>query len=401
VKPTSRLVASALGVATLLLVATAAVLSVVGGDFSQSGAGGAIALTLTFLAMGLLVARHQPRNPIGWLFLVTAANTAWTGAGGLYTKTDYLSGHGSWPLGPLVYVGVNAFWPVAILTGLAAILLFPDGRLSRTWRRVLWVYCAFSAAVLITQAVTAVIIARSPRLLHAVAVHAPGTRVPGGAVVQFFGSGLPLLAVVPFWLAFIVRQVIGFRRSAGDARQQYKWFTAGAALSVVGVVMLVTAESGNNPSELAQVANAVGFYVTGIAFPLGMGVAILRYRLYDIDRIISRTLAYAIVTGVLVGLYAGLVILATQVLGFQTQVAVAASTLSAAALFSPLRRRVQHLVDRRFNRARYDADRTIAAFAARLKDGVDPGSVQADLLAAVQQALEPAHATVWVGRSAP
>jgi hypothetical protein len=126
------------------------------------------------------------------------------------------------------------------------------------------------------------------------------------------------------------------------------------------------------------------------------GGAVLKYRLYDIDRIISRTLAYAIVTGLLVGLYAGLVLLATQVLRFQGGVAVAAATLAAAAVFNPLRRRVQLSVDRRFNRARYDAEQTIAAFAARLKDIVDLNSVQADLVAVVDQALEPAHVSVWI-----
>ena len=130
----------------------------------------------------------------------------------------------------------------------------------------------------------------------------------------------------------------------------------------------------------------------------GIGVGILKYRLYDIDRIISRTLAYAIVTGLLVGVYAGLVLLATRVLSFHTPVAVAAATLAAAALFNPLRRRVQQAVDRRFNRARYDADQTVAAFAARLKDAVDLDSVRDDLAGVVQQALEPAHVSVWVSR---
>ena len=129
-----------------------------------------------------------------------------------------------------------------------------------------------------------------------------------------------------------------------------------------------------------------------------LGVAILKYRLYDIDRIISRTLAYAIVTGLLIGLYAGLVLLATQVLSLHTPVAVAASTLAAAALFNPLRRRVQQLVDRRFNRARYDAEQTAAAFAARLKDAVDLDSVRDDLARTVHQALEPAHVSVWISR---
>ena len=125
----------------------------------------------------------------------------------------------------------------------------------------------------------------------------------------------------------------------------------------------------------------------------------LRYRLFDIDRVISRTLAYAIVTGLLVGVYAGIVLLATEVHRVHhSTVAVAAATLAAAALFNPLRRRVQTMVDRRFNRARYDADRIVAGFAARLQDAVDLDAVQADLASSVQQALEPAHISVWISR---
>jgi hypothetical protein len=129
-----------------------------------------------------------------------------------------------------------------------------------------------------------------------------------------------------------------------------------------------------------------------------MGVAIFKYRLFDIDRLISRTLAYAIVTGLLLGVYAGIVLLATHVVSITTPVAVAGSTLAAAALFSPLRRRVQRVVDRRFNRARYDADTTVAAFAARLQDAVDLDSVRDDLAGVVHQALEPAHVSVWISQ---
>ena len=136
--------------------------------------------------------------------------------------------------------------------------------------------------------------------------------------------------------------------------------------------------------------------VGAAALPVSIGIAILKYRLYDIDRIISRTLAYAIVTGLLLGLYAGLVLLATRILSFHTPVAVAASTLAAAALFNPLRRRVQRAVDRRFNRARYDADQTVTAFAAQLKDAVDLDSVRDDLAQVVSRALEPAHLSVWI-----
>jgi hypothetical protein len=137
--------------------------------------------------------------------------------------------------------------------------------------------------------------------------------------------------------------------------------------------------------------------VIGVAaLPAGMGVAILKYRLYEIDRIISRTLAYTIVTGLLVGVYVGLVLLATRVLSLNSPVAVAASTLTVAALFSPARRRVQRVVDRRFNRVRYDGHRMVEAFAARLKDAVDLDTVGADLAGAVSQALEPVHVSVWV-----
>ena len=148
------------------------------------------------------------------------------------------------------------------------------------------------------------------------------------------------------------------------------------------------------------VRGAIGdVLVIGIAaLPAGMGVAILKYRLYEIDRIISRTLAYAIVTGLLVGVYAGLVLLATRVLAVSSPVAVAASTLAAAALFTPVRRRVQRVVDRRFNRVRYDGDRMVEAFAVRLKDAVDLETVRADLAGVVSQALEPGHVSVWINK---
>jgi hypothetical protein len=133
-----------------------------------------------------------------------------------------------------------------------------------------------------------------------------------------------------------------------------------------------------------------------LALPVSMGVAVFRYRLLDIDRILSRTLSYTIVTGLLIGVYAGLVLLATRVLDFASAVSVAAATLAAAALFAPVRRRVQRIVDRRFNRARYDADRTVAAFAARLQDAVDLDTVRTDLTCVVQAALEPAHVSLWL-----
>jgi uncharacterized membrane protein YfcA len=159
---------------------------------------------------------------------------------------------------------------------------------------------------------------------------------------------------------------------------------------VIVVALLVSV-----PIASSDVQNAVSSGAVSLV-PVAIGIAVMRYRLYDIDRVISRTVAYAIVTGLLVGVYAGLVLLATQVLGLHTAVAVAAATLAAVALFSPVRRRVQQAVNRRFNRVRYDGDRTVEAFAARLKDEVDVETVSADLVSVVNQALEPAHLSLWV-----
>jgi hypothetical protein len=199
------------------------------------------------------------------------------------------------------------------------------------------------------------------------------------------------LAVPVFWVLFVARQVLSWRRATGERRAQQKWLMAGSVATVIGLAGGFLLQS---LTVLDGICVAVGIF----SLPVCISFAILKYHLYDIDRIISRTLAYALVTGLLVGVYAGLVLLATQALpvSLSTPVAVACATLVAAALFNPLRRRVQRAVDRRFNRARYDADRTLAAFAARLSGTTDLDAVQTDLASVVQQALEPAHVSVWM-----
>jgi hypothetical protein len=199
-------------------------------------------------------------------------------------------------------------------------------------------------------------------------------------------------------VAFIVRQVLSWRRSSGERRQQLKWLASGAVV-VVASAFLTSAHSAF-PAGAWQLVTSLAWFGFA-ALPVSIGVAILKYRLYDIDRIISRTLAYALVTGLLVGVYAGLVLLAIQVLRFSSPVAVAASTLVAAALFAPVRGKVQRAVDRRFNRARYDADALVAAFSDRLKDAVDLAAARADLIAVTHQALEPAHVAVWLQDGPP
>jgi hypothetical protein len=195
------------------------------------------------------------------------------------------------------------------------------------------------------------------------------------------------LLVTTALLVSVAALAVRFAKSSGEERLQLKWC---ATAALVLAVVLASAIWLN--SAAVNILQSLAFWCLWAA----IAIAVLKYRLYDIDRIISRTLAYAIVTGLLVGVYAGLVLLATQVLTLTSPVAVAGSTLVAAALFSPLRSRVQRAVDRRFNRSRYDADQMVAAFAARLKDAVDLDAVQADLSRVVQQALEPAHVSMWI-----
>jgi hypothetical protein len=204
-------------------------------------------------------------------------------------------------------------------------------------------------------------------------------------------GGVVLIAATG--LAAVLSLGFRYRRARTAERAQLKWLVYAGALIVAA--LLVPAGRIVGPGDAASnLQNAMSSGAVALV-PVAIGIAILKYRLYDIDRVISRTLAYAILTGLLAGIYAGLVLLATEVFRFSSPVAIAAATLAAAALFSPLRRRVQRMVDRRFNRARYDAETTVAAFAARLKDAVDLDSVRDNLASVVQTALEPVHVWVW------
>ena len=275
-----------------------------------------------------------------------------------------------------------------------AILLFPDGTLaSGFWRWALRIYGVAYGMLIAATAVETAIALRA----HPVRVDSTGGLAAVDHPSGWFGALQGPLTVVTagLSLAFVARQALSWRRARGDRRQQLKWLASGAAVSIACLVLAGTYGTTGPPRSVLAVAGNVAWLGVA-ALPVSMGVAILKYRLYEIDRIISRTLAYAIVTGLLVGVYAGLVLLATGGLKVHGPVAVAASTLVAAALFAPVRRRVQHAVDRRFNRARYDAERTVRAFAARLQDAVDPDVVRTDLAGVVQATLEPAHISVWL-----
>jgi hypothetical protein len=341
---------------------------------------------LFFAVVGVLVALHQPRNAVGWLLILFSSIFLFGVCAEYYAAFCYHFGHRGLPLAPAAVLIMPVAGASFVLLP-PVILLFPDGRLpSPGWRWVLRGYAVLSGALLAGSFAPAVAAVAS----HDIHLDASGNLTTTPDLPDW-------LAHLPVWLyvvaiggpclSFVAHQAISWRKAAGERRQQIKWLAAGG---------VATFGLGLAGSSLASglVSWILGSAIIGL--PVGIGVGILKYRLYDIDRIISRTLAYGLVTGLLIGVYAGLVLLATNVLGVHSSVAVAASTLTAAALFNPLRRRVQRAVDRRFNRARYDADRTVAAFAARLKDAVDLDAVRADLAGVVAQTLEPAHLSVWI-----
>jgi len=363
--------------------------------FAQLLGEGIVALVIGVpcMAVGFVVARRQPRNPLGWLFLVIAIFLFVPTVGGDYAYLNYQLGHSL----PFAAAGlaVDGLWSEGLALFIVAILLFPDGRLpSRFWRWALRVWCA-AFAVLLTASVVATAGALAA---HPIRIDTSGGLVALDNPVGWFAAvnhGC-LVVLLTLSVAFIGRQVLSWRRSSGERRQQLKWLASGAAVSIVSLVLaaIFASSSGSQATVGQWIGNLAWFGLA--ALPVSIGVAILRYRLYDIDRIISRTLAYALVTGLLVGVFAGLVLLTTDVLALSSPVAVAASTLAAAALFNPLRQRVQRVVDRRFNRTRYNADRTVAVFAAGLKDAMDVTAVREDLTSVVQQTLEPAHISLWI-----
>ena len=388
-----RVVSMVLGSVVLALIVAGPPLGVLARQWSLSTSG-SVAAVATLCVVGMVIAWHRPGNPLGWILLGAAGSQVLSADSGSYSVLDYRMYHGTLPLGAVAVLFQPAWAVTFTLFGLM-ILLYPDGRLpSPRWRFMLWPYLALAALYL----GGALVIAAGAIVGHRVRLDAGGTLTifdhPAGPDA-WWGTAQTvfLLALAASWLIWLGRQAFAFRHAAWERRLQLKWLLSGAAagiiLAVGGFVVSITVPALNGAGSIA---GTLGI----LALPVSLGLGILKFRLYDIDRIISRTLAYAIVTGLLVGVYAGLVLLATQVLSVKSPVAVAVATLAAAALFNPVRFRVQRVVDRRFNRARYDADAAVAAFAARLQDAVDPDAVHADLLAAVCQTLEPAHVSVWL-----
>ena len=344
----------------------------------------AVGFAVPAAVTGAVVAARRPGNPLGWLLLALFLFGGTPSSE--YAFLDYGIHHGTLPLGQFA-VALTGAWPVWLFLIALLLWLFPDGRLPRgRWRRV--------SVVLITAGAVLSVAASAGNYLavagRAVPISASGNPAANASGVWGLIENVLVAGILASWLVWLIAQLPKYRRSAGERRQQLKWLYSGAAALVVSAV--ISALTSGDSSSYLQVVGTLGLAV----LPVCVGVAVLKYRLYAIDRILSRLISYAVITAVLAGVFAGLVLLATEVLPFKAPVAVAAATLVAAALFNPLRRRVQHAVDRRFNRARYDAEMVIAAFTARLRQTVDLDTVQGDLVGAVDAAFQPAHVSVWL-----
>jgi hypothetical protein len=359
-----------------------------------------------YAVVGAVVSARQPRNPIGWLFLCVAALTGLSGmADGAMTRGIKSGDVHAWYAVWGAWVTSWFWFPLFAAATVFTLLLFPDGLLSSRWRPVLWVTGASTGLLTLLDALppqlqvgdTLPPPCRPPYQYLAagrdcqITVDNP---VPGLPVSDAVGAALVLTLSVCFSLA-IVGAVLRMRRSTGVARLQMRWF-AFAATVLFGWVLFSALFVKAEPAPLWS---EVCFAIAWALIPASCGVAITRYRLYDIDRIISRTTSYAIVTLAVLAVYAVVVTSVTRLLPDSSTLAVAAATLAAAALVRPLLRRVQDSVDRRFNRARYDAQRTVETFGARLRNEIDTATVTTDLVSVVDESLRPQGVTLWLRRT--
>ena len=366
------------------------------GDLSSSL--GTSAAAAAYATLGALIIRRAG-NVIGWLMMGEGVAQAFMALASIYGVIGVATFPGSLPAAKQVGTVSQARFALVAFGIAFMFLLFPTGTLSsRRWRPVaaagLLLAGLTTAGTLVYHGLVTLI---APGGVSVIYPNPLGVANPGPVLgTVLIGTPSGLAVAVGCLLAAALASLAGRYRAGGHLlRQQVKWLALTAVAFVAGLLVALAGIAAGQ-AWLTTVGYTAVEFLGLLGIPAAMTMAILRYRLYDIDRIISRTLAYAIVTGLLVGVYASLVLLASQVRPFSTPVAVAGSTLVAAALFNPLRRRVQQIVDRRFHRARYDADRTIAAFAVRLKDAVDLDSVRDDLTSVVHQVLEPAHISVWM-----
>jgi hypothetical protein len=343
------------------------------------GAVYALVFPLGSATIGLVLGLRRPANPIGWLFAVSGLLWAISIPLDPWLERLILE-HRPLPLAAKLAAVIGEYnWAPAVAFGITLpALLVPDGRLrSRRWRPVVAAAAAGPVVGLIAGGL-------APGQFEETVQPIPNPfGLPGtaGAVADFVGfAGLLVWGIT--LVAALVSLVLRFRASRGSERQQLRWVAAGAAGAVAGLAV--------------GIAGLTVTYLAVLCVPLGVAVAVLRYRLWDLDRLVSRTVTYALVTALLVVPYLLILPATSRLAAGQGSLAVATATLAVAAAFQPLRRRVQDLVDRRFNRRRYDAARTVERFAARLRDQVDLDALQAELLTVTDQTMQPTRASLWL-----
>jgi hypothetical protein len=352
----------------------------------QAASAPLLAAAVSAATVGALLGSRRPTHPVGWLLLglglLVVANVVASG----YVNYGLLARPGSLPAASYlagISNGIQVLWLACV--GFV-LLLTPTGSLpSPRWRW--WARVAAAAPVLLV-----LLFAVDPQPLlpeHPTIGNPLAVPVPAGVLLAV--GAVDALIVLATLVAAAGSLVVRFRRARGVERQQLKWLALAAAMAAVALLVAV---AGGALAKDGVVLAALGICVA--LLPLATGAAILRYRLYDLDRIISRTLAYGLLTVLLGGGYAGVVLGLGQLLGRDSSLVVAAATLAVAAAFQPARRRIQRAVDRRFNRRRYDAARTIQAFSARLRQQVDLEALTGELLAVVEQTMQPTQATLWL-----
>ena len=348
---------------------------------------------LVFSVVGALIATRQPGNAIGWIFLSVGVSAGLAELSHGYADYWLEGNGGSKALGELAAVYSSQSWmPFILVPATFIVLLFPDGHLlSPRWRPVAWCAAVGIAGAFLTTALATGPLDDYPQLDNPYAVDSP---------VLDPLAGLSFLLVLIGIVGSAVSLILRFRRARGEERQQIKW------LALAGAVVAVTIPIGTaGYSVWGEDVSNVAMMLSVLGVPIAAGVAILRYRLYEIDVVINRTLVYGALTATLAAVYLGGVLLFQLALGGVTEdsnLAVAGSTLAVAALFRPARGRIQELVDRRFYRRRYDARRTLESFAARLRDEVDLTALEAELCGVVAETMQPAHVSLWLreGRAA-
>jgi hypothetical protein len=345
---------------------------------------------LVYGTTGAVVALRRPANPIGWIFCGMGVCLALVSAA--YGYADYgLYGGGNVPAA--VYAGWLTSWLFILPVFVApcfVLFLFPDGRPpSPRWRTVLWFFVALAGGAVLWSAL-------EPGELVSYPGHENPLGLSGSVVEGLNAVGEAVLAPLGFVLA-LAAMVVRFRHSHGVERQQLKWVAYAAVVMAICFALSFLAGTAL-PTWASDALFLLGFAAFG-GIGVAAGVAILRYRLYDIDVVINRTLVYGSVTALLAGAYLGLVLLFQLAFRPVTEgngLAVALSTLAVAALFRPARTRVQALVDRRFYRRKYDAQRTLEGFASRLRDEVDLDALRAELTGVVGETMQPAHVSLWL-----